>query len=240
MFRHRGRARTLVHNLKLASLLSFVAGIVNVAGFFSVQRLTTNVTGHFAYFADEVVKQHFFTAGLYLLYIICFLLGAFFSNLLIELTSKVNQRYANAIPVLAELVLLTVVAVLPATIMQRYADSVVCTLLFTMGLQNALVTKISDSVVRTTHLTGLFTDLGIELSQLFFYRRPEQLSRLNASVKLRFAIISFFFLGGVIGGLGYTRYNNRILFLAIGCLFVGIIYSDVRYRYLLLKKKHIK
>lgn len=151
-----------------------------------------------------------------------------------------NQRYANAIPVLAELVLLTVVAVLPATIMQRYADSVVCTLLFTMGLQNALVTKISDSVVRTTHLTGLFTDLGIELSQLFFYRRPEQLSRLNASVKLRFAIISFFFLGGVIGGLGYTRYNNRILFLAIGCLFVGIIYSDVRYRYLLLKKKHIK
>lgn len=77
MFRHRGRARTLVHNLKLASLLSFVAGIVNVAGFFSVQRLTTNVTGHFAYFADEVVKQHFFTAGLYLLYIICFLLGAF-------------------------------------------------------------------------------------------------------------------------------------------------------------------
>ena len=43
-----------------------------------------------------------------------------------------------------------------------------------MGLQNALVTKVSQSVVRTTHLTGLFTDLGIELSQLFFYRKMSE------------------------------------------------------------------
>lgn len=240
MFRHRGQARTLVHNLKLASLLSFVAGIVNVTGFLSVQRLTTNVTGHFAYFADEVLKRHFFTAGLYLLYIICFLLGAFFSNVLIEVTSKLNQRYANAIPVAAELVLLCTVAALNTTAVQRYGNIVAGTLLFTMGLQNALVTRISNAVVRTTHLTGLFTDLGIELSQLFFYRRPEQLSRLRASVKLRLAIISFFFLGCVTGGLGYTRHQTRILFLAIGCLFIGIVYSDIRYRYLLLKKKHIK
>jgi uncharacterized membrane protein YoaK (UPF0700 family) len=49
MFSHTGKNRTLKHNLKIASLLSFVAGIVNVAGFLSVQRLTTNVTGHFAF-----------------------------------------------------------------------------------------------------------------------------------------------------------------------------------------------
>ena len=57
MFRHRGKSRTLTHNLKLASLLSFVAGIVNVSGLFAVQRLTTNVTGHFAFFADEMVQK---------------------------------------------------------------------------------------------------------------------------------------------------------------------------------------
>jgi len=49
MFRHQGKTRTLNHNLKIASLLSFVAGMVNVAGFLAVQRLTTNVTGHFAF-----------------------------------------------------------------------------------------------------------------------------------------------------------------------------------------------
>lgn len=45
MFRHKGKSHTIVHNLKLASLLSFVAGIVNVAGFLAVNRLTTNFTG---------------------------------------------------------------------------------------------------------------------------------------------------------------------------------------------------
>lgn len=56
MFTHHGKSRTLSHNLKIASLLSFVAGVVNVAGFLAVQKLTTNVTGHFAFFVDEVLN----------------------------------------------------------------------------------------------------------------------------------------------------------------------------------------
>jgi uncharacterized membrane protein YoaK (UPF0700 family) len=44
-------------------------------------------------------------------------------------------------------------------------------LLFAMGAQNSLVTRVSQSVVRTTHLTGIFTDLGIELSKMFFQKR---------------------------------------------------------------------
>ena len=54
MFRHKGKTRTIKHNLRIASLLSFVAGIVNVAGFLAIQRLTTNVTGHFAFIVEEI------------------------------------------------------------------------------------------------------------------------------------------------------------------------------------------
>ncbi|ANH83952.1 hypothetical protein A8C56_14435 [Niabella ginsenosidivorans] len=236
MFRHKGKSRRLVHNLKLASLLSFVAGIVNVAGFFAVQVLTTNITGHFAYFADGVVKKDAAATWVFLIYIISFLSGAFVSSTIVEITIKRNQRYANAIPVFTEILLLTGVALSGTGVAQKHAYIIACTLLFAMGLQNALVTRISNAVVRTTHLTGLFTDLGIELSQLFFYRKPEQKKKLNASIKLRFAIISFFFLGCIAGGIGYIKYNTGILYLAAGCLFVGIIYSDVRYRLLLLRK----
>ena len=73
-------------------------------------------------------------------------------------------------------------------------------LLFAMGLQNALVTKASQSTVRTTHLTGLFTDLGIELSQLFFYKKTEEKNKLSKSIYLKLSIITFFFLGCIIGG----------------------------------------
>src|SRR4029079_2197368 len=103
MFRHRGKSRTLIHNLKLASLLSFVAGIVNVSGLFAVQRLTTNVTGHFAFFADELVKKNIQQALIYLLYIFAFLTGAFFSNFLVEFVSRKNERLINTIPVALEI-----------------------------------------------------------------------------------------------------------------------------------------
>ena len=59
MFKHQGNKRNMRHNLKIASLLSFVAGLVNVAGFLAVQKLTTNVTGHFAFFVDEIFKLNF-------------------------------------------------------------------------------------------------------------------------------------------------------------------------------------
>ena len=68
MFKHIGNSRTYEHNLKIASLLSFVAGIVYVAGFLAVQRLTTNVTGHFAFFVDEVFKLEFLEGFIYFLY----------------------------------------------------------------------------------------------------------------------------------------------------------------------------
>ena len=73
MFRHQGKTRTLIHNLRIASLLSFVAGIVNVAGFLAVQKLTTNVTGHFAFFVDELFKLDFWNGFVYFLYIFFFL-----------------------------------------------------------------------------------------------------------------------------------------------------------------------
>jgi len=50
MFRHKGKNRTHAQNLRLTTLLSFIAGIVNITGVLSVKTLTTNVTGHFFFF----------------------------------------------------------------------------------------------------------------------------------------------------------------------------------------------
>ena len=88
MFRHKGKTRTIKHNLRIASLLSFVAGIVNVAGFLAIQRLTTNVTGHFAFIVEEILKLNFCQSFIYFLYIFFFFLGSFVSNLLVEIISK--------------------------------------------------------------------------------------------------------------------------------------------------------
>jgi len=55
MLRHKGKPRTFKHNLRLAALLSFIAGLVNITGVLELKVLTTNVTGHFAFFAEELI-----------------------------------------------------------------------------------------------------------------------------------------------------------------------------------------
>ncbi len=237
MFKHQGKARTLKHNLNIASLLSFVAGIVNVAGFLSVQKLTTNVTGHFAFFVDEIFQLHFWNGFVYFLYIFFFLCGAFVSSILLEVKIRKNSPTFYTIPIVVEIVILITIALLGNHLQIDNPNTIAFSLLFAMGLQNALVTKISNATVRTTHLTGLFTDLGIELSQLFFYKEVYQKEKLYASIKLRFTIISFFFTGGIIGGWFYSYIEFKVLLLASATLIFGLIYDYIKLKLIVLHRK---
>ncbi len=238
MFRHQGKTRTLSHNLKIASLLSFVAGIVNVGGFLAVQRLTTNVTGHFALFVDEVFKLNFWQGFIYFLYIFFFFLGSFVSGTLTGLTARKNERFIYAAPVIIESTILLFIGILYSGLVENNPDVIAFSLLFAMGLQNSLVTTISKAAVRTTHLTGLFTDLGIELSQLFFYKSDEHKRKLTSSIKLRLTIISFFFLGGIAGGILHSKINLHALIVASLLLITGLIYDNIKFRVIQLKRKY--
>jgi uncharacterized membrane protein YoaK (UPF0700 family) len=237
MFRHKGKARTLKHNLRIASLLSFVAGIVNVAGFLAVQRLATNVTGHFAFFVDEIFKLNFWQGFIYFLYIFFFFLGSFVSNLIVEIISKTNDRLIYIIPTIIESLILFFLAVFGQFLVSQNPNLLACSLLFAMGLQNSLVTTISNATVRTTHLTGLFTDLGIELSQLFFYKQKDQKDKLYSSIKLRLTIITFFFLGGLLGGILYSTLKLYVLAIAATVLIIGILYDDLKLKLIMQNRR---
>jgi uncharacterized membrane protein YoaK (UPF0700 family) len=229
MFIHQGKERTLDHNKKIASLLSFVAGIVNVTGFISVQKLTTNVTGHFAFFIDEIFKLHFKESFIYFLYILFFFLGSFVSSILVETISRKKSRIVYIIPAVIESVILFSVAFAGHAIITNNADVISCSLLFAMGLQNSMVTQISDAMVRTTHLTGLFTDLGIELSQLFFYKEKQQKDKLISTIKLRGRIIAFFFIGGVIGGVFYSYLGLHTLVIPAVILVIVLLFDVMKH-----------
>ncbi len=237
MFRHRGKTRTLHHNLRIASLLSCVAGMVNVIGFLTVARLTTNVTGHFAFFVDEIFRLNFWRGFIYFSYILAFLLGAFVSNMLIEIISRKRDRNVFVLPVLIEGLILFAMAFVGRNLIDEHPDWIALSLLFAMGLQNSLVTTISKAVVRTTHLTGLFTDLGIELSQLFFYKEQKQRRKLLASIRLRLTIISFFFLGGIAGGVSFSYFGLHALYFASLLLVTGLVYDNAKFRIKLLHRK---
>lgn len=242
MFRHKGKNRTFAHNLRLATLLSFVAGLVNITGVLALNTLTTNLTGHFAFFAEEMMRHDYATAITFFIFTGFFLAGSFISSFLDELASKVNPQFSHIIPISLEMIVLFFVGLFgtQSNLSSLEGKLTAFFMLFAMGIQNSLVTNISNSTVRTTHLTGLFTDLGIELSQLFFYKKPEEVKRLKKSIFLRLAIIIFFFLGCVSGGIIYQFLEMKTLFVAVLILFVAQWYDYVRLKFHLFKRKTFK
>ncbi|MCB9191086.1 MAG: DUF1275 domain-containing protein [Flavobacteriales bacterium] len=238
MFKHQGKSRTLKHNMQLATVLSFVAGIVNVTGFLSFQQLTTNVTGHFALFINDLSNFQFWHGTIYFLYILSFLLGSFTSGFLIEQFKRSRKMNVYLMPTLLESLLLLAIAIWSNFGTLEHPDIIACMMLFAMGLQNSFVTKISDAVVRTTHLTGLFTDLGIELAQLFFKDSSMDRRLLLSTIQLRVAIICFFFLGGSVGGFLFSRMDLQMNTLALAAiiLMVSLFYDDLRFAVLRRKQ----
>ncbi len=239
MFRHQGKNRTFAHNLRLATLLSFVAGLVNITGVLAVKTLTTNVTGHFAFFAEEVMKHDYVAAITFFVFTIFFLIGSFTSSFLAELVSKKNPEFSYVIPITLEMIVLISVGVFgtQSGITTLEGKLTAFSMLFAMGIQNSLVTNISKSTVRTTHLTGLFTDLGIELSQLFFYKKPEETNKLKISIYLRLSIITFFFLGCFSGGFIYHFIEIKTLFIAALFLLIAQWYDYLRLKFHVIKRK---
>tara|TARA_R110002050_G_scaffold104052_4_gene213222 strand:- start:13065 stop:13820 length:756 start_codon:yes stop_codon:yes gene_type:complete len=240
MFRHQGKSRTLKHNLRIATILSFVAGIVNVTGYLSFKQLTTNVTGHFALFIYDVAGFQFWKGTIYFLYIFSFLFGSFLSSFLIEKYRENKKLNVFFLPTIIECLILISIGLLSNIIEIKYPNFIICLLLFAMGIQNSFVTKISNAIVRTTHLTGLFTDLGIDISQLFFPKSHPKKEKLKENIKLRIYIILFFFAGGLIGGLFYSRFNLKLNTLIFGALIllISLFYDDLRYRLIKTKRKY--
>ncbi len=95
---------------------------------------------------------------------------------------------------------------------------------FLMGLQNAAVTHISAARVRTTHISGMATDLGIELSALFDIASGRESLADAASYRSKFRLHSqtvlSFLGGGIVGVIAYQAIGDFILFAAAALLVV--------------------
>jgi uncharacterized membrane protein YoaK (UPF0700 family) len=228
MLRHFGTKRSAIHNLRLATLLGLTAGMVNAEGFLGFAVLTTNVTGHAALFAERITLQDWHSAAVVALWMFLFLSGAFLSSLILNVIGA-NQRFSYIIPILIEIVILLFSALYGYKYDGRllFQELFAGSLLFAMGIQNALVSVISGSVVRTTHLTGTFTDLGIELARFINVKKTER-SILKSKIKLKLVIIVFFMAGAVAGGYLFHHISFHSFYVPVLILCFVITYDVLR------------
>lgn len=201
--------RTSQNNLRLGATLSFVAGATNAGGFLAVGQYTSHMTGVVSSVADNLVLGQLALAVAGLASLLAFVSGAMTTAWMVNwgLRRKLHSAYGR--PLLLEALLLLVFGLFGAGINWSaglFVPLTVLVLCFIMGLQNAVITKISNAEIRTTHVTGLVTDLGIELGKLFYINRltREKLVKANRrKLGIHFKLISSFFVGGLAGALGF-------------------------------------
>ena len=226
-----GQHRTASTNRMLGGLLAFNAGAINAGGFLLVHMYTSHMTGFASMLADNIVLGNtrlvLGAAGA----LLAFTFGAAFTAVLINWSRQHWLRSEYALPLLVEAVLLLLFGLLGGTLDRQTPFAVPLTLLvlaFTMGLQNALVSKISNSQIRTTHMTGIITDLGIELGKLAYWNRtaaPFE-SRVRANrIKMRLlgTLLGMFVTGGLVGALGFKYVGFVwVVPLAVGLLALSL------------------
>lgn len=144
--------------------------------------------------------------------LLSFLFGAACTAILVNWGRRRRLQSEYALPLMLEAALLLGFGALGNHLQSQrwpFVSLIILLLCFTMGLQNAIITKISRAEIRTTHVTGLVTDIGIEFGKMLFRSRasshPEE-PLVRADMKklwLLVSLVSLFFSGGLAGGLGF-------------------------------------
>jgi len=221
-----GVERTQRANRHLALALAFIAGSTDAGGYLAVRQYTSHMSGIVSSMADNLALGD---VGLWLSgfsALLAFLIGAACTAILVNWGRRRNLRSEYAFPLLLEALLLIFFCLAGAWIKHpKWLFATILTLLlcFTMGLQNAIITKISRAEIRTTHVTGIVTDIGIELGKLFYWNRPKAGLDLPAvmadrqKLRLLLLLIGLFFFGGLLGALTF-RHVGFLFFLPLAAL----------------------
>ncbi|WP_372801500.1 YoaK family protein [Paracoccus seriniphilus] len=219
IYRPAQRARALVglrrspqSDLSLATLLAFVAGALNAGGFFALGQYTSHMTGYLSQLADNLVILNFRIAFVAALAISSFVAGAGFSTILINWTRRYRARQQYALPLALQGIFLVCFAgggIFASEAGRLFSLACLC---FIMGMQNATITKISRARIRTTHATGMITDIGIELGRGIYgaIMHDATVFRDTRNLMILARLVLSFLLGGIIGALGFG--HMRFLF----------------------------
>lgn len=211
--------RSFQMNRQLGSSLAVVAGTVNVLGFLQFGYYCANMTGNASSLALKINALDVRSAFLCFALIASFVLGAIVCTVLVNMGRRKGWGAVYAFSLVLEAAILVTLGIKSAWFAQAGVPDGGATLVlsFVMGLQNATVTRISGSVVRTTHVTGMLTDLGIEISDWLesFYHHvdDEYLDVIKKRLWLHAQIVFCFIVGGILGAVGYMHCKKYILFI---------------------------
>lgn len=206
------RHRTPSANHMLGLLLALNAGAVNAGGFLVLQRYTSHMSGFASQVADGIALGDVYMVFVAIGAIVAFMGGAATTAILVNYSRRVRLRSIYALPLLLEALLLFPFGMMGKFILSWHTQVAIPTTVFLlgymMGLQNAVGSKSSGGSIRTTHMTGNVTDLGIEFGKMLYWNHHvvSGYAKVRADwgrVRRTGGLLVAFIIGGIVGAAGF-------------------------------------
>lgn len=219
-------------NLRLGCTLAGIAGATNAGGFLAVGQYTSHMSGILSSIADNLVLGQLQLALASVALIMAFLGGSMTTAWIVNWAQRRQMRSAFARPLVVEAFLLLVFGLFGTAISALGAHFVPLTVLvlcYIMGLQNAVITKVSHSEIRTTHVTGLLTDLGIELGKMFYFNSahlPQRVVANRRKLRIHGLLVASFFGGALAGALGF-KFAGYIATLPLALVLLALSWGPI-------------
>lgn len=224
-----GDERNGVIDISLAAILSSIAGALNAVGFLIAGSFTANMTGNISALADEFAQGALWSGLAFLVLVVAFICGAATAAVLINFGERRRIRSIYAVAIMFEgVVILALGATLAAWNGAAGHGLLVGVLSYVMGLQNAVTSMISRSRVRTTHVSGMATDIGIEAATLL--GSPEARSSVLPKLRLHGATLIAFAGGGVAGAVLFGHVGYWLFVMAAASLLAISLPEAIRAR----------
>jgi uncharacterized membrane protein YoaK (UPF0700 family) len=215
--------RTAPGDHALAVVLAAVAGAANAGGFFALGEYTSHMTGYLARLADNLAIANLWISFVSVLAIAAFVTGAAFSAIVINWARDRRSQHQYALPIAIQGGLLICFSwgwIFTAEAGRLFA---LCCLCFIMGMQNATITKLSGARIRTTHATGMVTDIGIELGRATYglLQPGSGVAANGGKLRILLAQVFAFLGGGIVGAFGYAAMGFQFS-LPLAAILLGI------------------
>lgn len=219
------QAHSFVQQARLAITLAWVAGYTNVVTLIVLGTATSHVSGTGSKLGEHAIEGRWHLTLIMLWLLATFALGALISGLATEHARRRGRESIYVLPMGVEAALLALLALaldlapteslsITASGSWFFLASAIASM--AMGLQNATITHISHGVVRTTHVTGVVTDIGLETARLFFDASAKDHPPLvhqptTRRIALLASILGSFVLGAGLGTLAHEHINKAVM-----------------------------
>ncbi|WP_297487951.1 YoaK family protein [uncultured Cetobacterium sp.] len=204
------------------SLLAFLGGGMNAFALLDYSLTVSHITGSITKISTDLIDGNTPHLIVMLGLVFSFFTGAICSGILIGGTREfeLKKRYGDTFIIIG----------ICLKILETYIYGeiyFIYSIAFLLGLQNGLFIRYRGMVIRTTHMTGTVTDLGVVIGH---YIKGQK----EIVWKMKYYTINIlsFILGGFVIGFGFKILKRDIFdYLSIAYILSGAYYFFLRFKY---------